>query len=89
MKEKIPIEVLSHYGGNVSDNVNDDLFGGKLTFQRVITEVNELNHNLPLTDTVFGVIRQMIEFGDPFHLATLAITHVSKTAFEERERDIH
>ena len=55
MTEKIPIEVLAHYGGNVSDNANDALLEGNLIFQKIMTKVNESKENLPLTDTVFGV----------------------------------
>ena len=85
----IYIDVLAHYGGDVSDNTNDALLKDNLTIQKIGMKVDKLNYDLPLTDTVFGITRQIIGFGDPFHIDNLVMTHASKSAFGETEQDNH
>ena len=42
--EKLPPDILAHYGGNVSDHVSDALKEGRMTFEKVMDCIEE-KHN--------------------------------------------
>ena len=42
--EKLPPDILAHYGGNVSDHASDALKEGRMTFEKVMDYIEE-NHN--------------------------------------------
>ena len=86
MCDKIPINISSHYGGNVSDNTNDALKEQESTFGTVM---NEMKQKLSNSNVIFGVDRNVIYFGVPFHIDNLAVTHASIAAFGETEKENH
>jgi hypothetical protein len=79
----VSVKSLTHYGGNVSDNANDAVKEGKLTFQKLM-------RTLPLEDQkLYGVERLPIIFGDPYHNDNLCMQHASLASWGETERDNH
>ena len=95
--EKLPPEILSHYGGNVSDHASDALKEGRMTFEKVMNYIEEKynsqreqhDSSLILSKVINGVDRKIIQLGDPFHIDNLAVNAASIAAFGDTEKDNH
>ena len=86
----LPLNVVAHYGGNVSDNASDAMLEGEKTFGLLMEELatHEVGEDgLVMTNMVHGVRRRVVRFGDPFHIDNLAVKDASIKAFGEMERD--
>ena len=88
MQKTVGVKIAAHYGGNVSDNATDAISEGVLTFLGVMAWLRMAAWTAPLT-TLYGVIRLVCLFTDWFHIDNLIVTHTSKAAFGETDRDNH
>ena len=95
--EKLPPEILAHYGGNVSDHASDALKEGRVTFEKLMnyieqernSQIEQHNQNPILSKVMNNVDRRIIQLGDPFHIDNLAVNAASIAAFGDTERDNH
>jgi hypothetical protein len=88
--DMLPLHVVAHYGGNVSDNASDTMLEGALTFQLLMGTLagHDFGDDVPVgTHMIHGVESRVIRFGDPFHIDNLAVKDASIEAFGELERN--
>jgi hypothetical protein len=80
MLDMLPLNVVAHCGGNVSDNASDAMLEGEKTFRLLMEKLalHEVGEDgLVMTNVVHGVERRAVRFGDPFHVDNLAVKDAS------------
>ena len=88
--KELGTEAVSHYGGGTNDNAPDAQKEIRLMFDSMMKLLEESDDdNIRELMYTNGVLRRVIAFGDPFHIANLAVTWASLAAFGDTERDNH
>eukprot|EP00956_Cyclotella_meneghiniana_P031495 scaffold82841_cov63-Cyclotella_meneghiniana.AAC.7 len=73
--KELGTEAVSHYGGGTNDNAPDAQKEIRLMFDSMMKLLQESdNDNIRELMYINGVLRRVIAFGDPFHIANLAVT---------------
>ena len=96
MKTSIPLDIAAHFGGHVTDNENTAASERKLTFEKVMSWLDDDNYqHATEPDLLTGrlvyndVKRLLMECRDLYHIDNLAMSHCMNEAFGPMERGNH